>query len=175
MSALRTFRNVLERVLVVVSLSLMTVLALIVIAAVVVRTAGASFTWYDEVASIILAWITYYGAALAALRRSHLGFPTIAAMLPPPIRLAVMLVTEAVVIVFFVLVAYFGLQVIDLLRGDTLISLPWVKVEFVQSVIPIGAVLFIIAELTTIPDRIREARTGAPAAEAGHEAEVTQR
>ena len=32
----------------------------------VYRKAGASLTWYDEIASILLAWVTYYGAALAA-------------------------------------------------------------------------------------------------------------
>ena len=31
------------------------------------RLLGSPFSWYDEVASIGLAWLTYYGAALAAL------------------------------------------------------------------------------------------------------------
>ncbi len=175
MKALALLRNTLDRLLVVVCLTLMTAMAGVVISAVIWRTAGASFTWYDEVASVMLCWITYYGAALAALRRAHLGFPTIAALLPPPIRLAVLLVTEGVVLFFFVMMAYFGVQVIDLLQGDTLISLPWVKVEFVMSVIPIGAVLFIVAELTTLPDKVREAWTGSPPGEGEHPVEATTR
>lgn len=162
MSFLYVVRGVLDRVLVTISLFLMTVLATIVISAVFMRTAGSSFTWYDEVASIVLCWITYYGAALAALRRAHLGFPNIVAMLPVPIRLLALAISESIVIIFFALAAWFGYQAIGLLSGDTLVSLPWVKIEFVLSVIPIGAVLFIIAELTTIPDRVREARYGIP-------------
>ena len=49
-------------------------LALVVILAVFFRKFGQSFIWYDEVASVQLAWITYYGAAYCALKRSHLGF-----------------------------------------------------------------------------------------------------
>jgi TRAP-type C4-dicarboxylate transport system permease small subunit len=165
MSLLKTFRGLLEGFLIVVSLILMATLAIIVISAVAFRYSGASFTWYDEVASIVLAWITYYGAALAALRRSHLGFPNLVAMLPPALRLAALVVSEAVVFVFFILLAKFGYEAILLLHGDPLISLPWVKVEFVMSVIPIGAVLFILAELTTLPEKIEEAWYGLRPAE----------
>ena len=40
---------------------------IIVVVAVVYRKIGHSLVWYDEGASIVLAWLTYYGAALAAL------------------------------------------------------------------------------------------------------------
>ncbi|MFP4463543.1 MAG: TRAP transporter small permease [Guyparkeria sp.] len=172
MTVVRALHRVLEFFLIVISLILMTSLAVLVIAAVGFRSAGASLTWYDEVASVLLAWLTYYGAALAALRRAHLGFPNLMAMLPPVIRLPLLLLSEAAIIGFFALVAYFGLQVIDLLQFDTLASLPWVSVSLTMSVIPIGAVLFITAELLTLPDKIREAATGARPGEMGHEIEV---
>ncbi|MBW1995630.1 MAG: TRAP transporter small permease subunit, partial [Deltaproteobacteria bacterium] len=52
----------------------MVVLTIIVILGVIYRKAGASLSWYDEVASVLLAWLTYYGAALAAITRGHIGF-----------------------------------------------------------------------------------------------------
>ena len=75
MSAVRHLRGLLERVLEAVCTVLMVGLAVVVVTAVVYRYAGASLVWYDEIAAIMLAWLTYYGAALAALRRAHLGFP----------------------------------------------------------------------------------------------------
>ncbi len=165
MVLVRSFRRLLEGFLVAVSLFLMAVLAMIVVAAVAVRYAGSSFTWYDEVASVVLAWITYYGAALAALRRAHLGFPNLVAALPAALRVMTLILSSAVVISFFVFLALFGYQAILLLHGDALTSLPWVKVEVVMSVIPIGAVLYILAELTTLPERLHEARFGIPPAE----------
>ena len=47
---------------------------------------------------------------------------------------------------FFALLAWTGWVVLDVLEGDTLVSLPWVPVQLTQSVIPIGAVLFILAQ-----------------------------
>ena len=59
-------------------LVLLASLAVVVVVGVGFRKAGAALVWYDEVASILLAWLTYYGAALAALRRAHIGVPTLA-------------------------------------------------------------------------------------------------
>ena len=41
-------------------------LAVVVVLGVGFRKFGAALVWYDEVASVLLAWLTYYGAALAA-------------------------------------------------------------------------------------------------------------
>jgi TRAP-type C4-dicarboxylate transport system permease small subunit len=67
-------------------LALMAALALVVVVGVVFRLMGASLVWYDEVASILLVWLTYYGASLAALERSHIGFPNLVRTLNPSIR-----------------------------------------------------------------------------------------
>ncbi|MCH7897006.1 MAG: TRAP transporter small permease, partial [candidate division NC10 bacterium] len=48
--------------------------------------------------------------------------------------------------------------VVMVLGGTTLVSLPWVPSAVAQSVIPIGAVLFIVAQLLSLPDVLRQAR-----------------
>ena len=65
------------------------------------------------------------------------------------------LVAEAVVLAFFAALAWAGLRVMTVLQGSTLISLPWVPAAFVQSVIPLGALLFIAAELLALPETLR--------------------
>ena len=47
---------------------------------------------------------------------------------------------------FFLVIAWYGWEVIVILAGDRLTSLPWVPVWFTQSVIPIGSVLIALAE-----------------------------
>jgi TRAP-type C4-dicarboxylate transport system permease small subunit len=158
MSALRHLRRLLERALESVCVVLMISLAVVVVAAVVFRKAGASLVWYDEVAAIMLAWLTYYGAALAALRRAHLGFPGLVERSPPAFRVPALIIVETLVIGFFVVLAWYGWQVIVILAGDTLTSLPWVPTRFTQSVIPIGGALFIMAQLFSLPEVLRQAR-----------------
>jgi len=160
-----SFRRILEAVLGFFSVFLIVALTLLVIVAVVARELGAAFSWYDEVATILLAWITYYGSAYAALKRGHLGSPEAMMALPVGLRLPLFVLAEILVVGFFAVLAWMGWQVVVLLEGDKLVSLPWVPVQFTQSVIPIGAALFILCQLLTVADEWRAlARKDAAAA-----------
>ena len=138
----------------------MVALTAVVVYAVISRKLGASLSWYDEIAAIQLAWITYYGAALAALRRKHIGFDGLLLSLPPGARRAGIVAAELLVAGFFVLLAWSGVRVLVVLEGMNLISLTFVPVQLTQSVIPIGAVLFVLASLLSLPDYWRETMAG---------------
>lgn len=154
-SAERPFRRTLRTVLEVVVLTLMTALALVVVVGVGFRKAGASLVWYDEVASILLAWLTYYGAALAALHRAHIGMPTLVDKMRGRLRTVTVLTGEACTLAFFGVLTWAGVRVLQVLGGTTLVSLPAVPLWVAQSVIPIGGALFIVAEILSIPDALR--------------------
>lgn len=148
---MRVLSRILGEILTWVMISLMVILTVLVIVAVVFRYSGQSLSWYDEIASVLLAWITYYGAALAALHRGHIGFDDVLRALPRKARAVAVVVAECLVLFFFVLLAWAGLEVLDILQGETLVALEWMPVSVTQSVIPIGAILFIIAELLSLP------------------------
>jgi len=158
MKGLMALRSAFERLLEVITILLMISLAVVVVVGVIYRGAGLALAWYDEVASVQLAWLTYYGSALAALKRAHIGVPGVVAALGPRMRVFLVIVARAVVIGFFAVLAWLGFEVLQVLEGDTLISLPQVSTQITQSVIPIGAVLFIIAEIVNLPLVLREAR-----------------
>lgn len=143
--------TILSAVLEWITISLMVLLTLVVTFAVIARLLGESFSWYDEVAAIMLAWITYYGSALAALHRRHIGFDTVLLKLPVKARLIALVIGEIIVLLFFFLMARAGLQVLEVLEGDTLISLTWVPVQLTQSIIPIGAILFMLCQILSLP------------------------
>jgi TRAP-type C4-dicarboxylate transport system permease small subunit len=161
---LESFRQGYERVLEWLVIALMAVLALEVSAGVVFRTAGYSLVWYDEVASILLAWLTFYGSALAAVKRAHIGCPELVALLPPLAKVVVRLVVEVLVIAFFALLGWTGYAVLEVLATDHLVSLPSVPVSWAQSVIPLSAALIVLAELLNLPRVL---------ADAGREADVS--
>jgi len=130
----------------------MAALAIVVVVGVVFRKSGASLIWYDEVASILLAWLTYYGAALAALHRAHIGMPPLVERMKGMPRTVLVLFGEICTIAFFGVLAWAGIRVLSVLGGTTLVSLPSVPMSLAQSVIPIGAILFITAQLLSMPD-----------------------
>ena len=167
---LEELRRRYERLLEWLVIGLMAVLAVEVTLGVLYRTFGASLVWYDEVASILLAWLTFYGSALAATKRAHIGCPEVVAMLPANARVALRVVAEVLVIVFFALLGLIGYEILGVLADDHLVSLPDVPVAWVQSVVPISAVLIVLAEILAIPLAIAQSRAGAAHAsgEASH-------
>lgn len=145
---LRRFRERYGRFLEWVVGTLMVVLAVEVTAGVVFRAAGHSLIWYDEVASVLLAWLTYYGSALASVRRAHIGCPEVVDMLPWRARRLANIAAQVIVIAFFVVLGVVGVSIMPVLAGDTMVSLPWLPMNVVQSVIPISSALIVIAEFT---------------------------
>lgn len=148
-------RALFEKILETAVAAVVAALALVVVVGVAFRKAGAALVWYDEVAAILLAWLTYYGAALVALRRGHIGVPVLVERLSGGARTVAVLVGEAAVIGFFVVLAWAGVQVQAALGGIPLVSLPNVPAALAQSVIPVGAVLFVIAQLLSLPGALR--------------------
>src|SRR3990172_13368856 len=149
-----------------VVLLLMTARAAEVTVGVIFRSAGRSLVWYDEVASILLAWLTFYGSALASVKRAHIGCPEVMAFLPPKPKFIFRLIAEVLTIGFFLLMGWVGYQVLGVLDSDNLVSLPSIPVSWVQSVVPISAVLIVAPELITLPKVLADA-LAAPAITGG--------
>ncbi|ORE91484.1 TRAP transporter small permease [Acuticoccus yangtzensis] len=148
---MRVLARIMGEILTWIVIGLMVLLTVFVVVAVIFRYSGASLSWYDEVAGVLLAWITYYGAALAALHRGHIGFDDVLLALPTKARAVAVITAEVLVIGFFALLAWAGLEVLTILQGETLVALDWMPISVTQSVIPIGAILFIIAEILSFP------------------------
>ena len=161
-TALQRLRAAYERVLEWVVAALMIILAVEVVLGVVFRSIGQALGWYDEVASALLAWLTFYGAALASLKRAHIGCPELVDQASPPVRRALAIAVQLLVIGFFALLAWVGASILPILATDALVSLPQVPMSVVQSVIPISATLIVIAEALHLAQVVR----GAPQADA---------
>ncbi|MBI2536708.1 MAG: TRAP transporter small permease subunit [Gemmatimonadetes bacterium] len=145
--ALVRVRAGVERALEWTVMLLMAALATAVIVAVIFRKAGAALVWYDEVAAILLAWLTFYGAGLAALKRAHIGFPRLVQGLSRRSRGIAVVVRELAVLGFLAAVAIAGWQVTVGLRGTYLVSLPGIPRALAASAVPLGALVCMVAEL----------------------------
>jgi TRAP-type C4-dicarboxylate transport system permease small subunit len=109
--------------------------------------------------------VTFYGSALAVLKHAHMGVPEIVKMLPPGPRVAAAVLAQLCTLAFFVLLAWVGYSILEVLATDRLVSLPQVSVAYAISVIPISAVLFVVGQLLVFPEVLREARGEARRAE----------
>jgi TRAP-type C4-dicarboxylate transport system permease small subunit len=157
---MQSIRLIYDRILEAIAVILIITVTAIVTMGFVYRGLGDSLAWYDEVAEVALAWLTYYAGALAALRGAHIGFAGFVNSLPAKWRVAAAVFGSSVTIFFFGLLTVVGIQVVDILKGDSLVSLPWVPLQVTDSVIPIAGAMFVIAELMRLPQLIAQARRG---------------
>ena len=165
MNTVTALRSGLDRLLAFIVMVLVLAISFVVILGFTTRLMGMPLSWTDEIAGIGLAWLTFYGSALAAGRGAHIASPSILAMIPSTWRVAVTIVAEACTISFFVLLAWTVLYVVEILAGSKLISLPFISQQLTQSALPIGACLFILAELLRLPELLREAKAGGRSAD----------
>jgi TRAP-type C4-dicarboxylate transport system permease small subunit len=165
-SAMHRFRGRYGLFLEWVVMALMVALAVEVTLGVLFRAGGSSLVWYDEVASVLLAWLTFYGSALASVKRAHIGCPEIVDQMPPALRRAANIFAQALVILFFALLGWMGLAIMPALVGEALVSLPWIPMNLVQSVIPVSAVLILVGEVMHLIDLLgsRQVAAGSGAA-----------
>jgi TRAP-type C4-dicarboxylate transport system permease small subunit len=108
---------------------------------------SSSLAWYDEFASYLLVWLTFYGAVAASYRRRHIGFEVVVNRLMPSTRRMLGIVAELFVLGFQVVLFYYGWTLMQKMGDDTAISLPWIKMGWVYSVLPIAGGLMLLISL----------------------------
>jgi TRAP-type C4-dicarboxylate transport system permease small subunit len=112
---------------------------------------NASLSWYDEFASYLLVWLTFYGAVVASYRRRHIGFEIVVDRLLPNTKRIVELAAESCVLGFQIVLFYYGWLLLQKMGDETSVSLVWVKMAWVYSVLPItGALMLAVSTVRLI-------------------------
>lgn len=107
---------------------------------------GASLAWYDEFASYLLVWLTFSGTVVASYRRRHIGFEVVVDRLQPRTRRIVDCIGESFVLFFQGVLLYYGWLLTSKMGNETAVSLVWVKMSWIYSVLPIaGGLMFLIS------------------------------
>jgi TRAP-type C4-dicarboxylate transport system permease small subunit len=107
---------------------------------------GASLAWYDEFASYLLVWLTFYGAVVASYHGRHIAFEMVVDRFMRHTRRIVETVAELFVLGFQVVLLYYGWQLTRKMGDETAVSLAWIKMAWVYSVLPItGGVMLLIS------------------------------
>ena len=113
---------------------------------------NASLVWYDEFASYLLVWLTFYGAIVASFRRRHIGFEVVVDRLQPNTRRILDFIAEAFVLCFQIVLFYYGWVLVQKMGDESAVSLPWVKMGWVYSVLPIAGGSMLVISLMRLTD-----------------------
>jgi TRAP-type C4-dicarboxylate transport system permease small subunit len=108
--------------------------------------------WYDEFASYLLVWLTFYGAVAAHYHQRHISFDLLVEKLAPLPRRLVDVVAELAVLGFQFVLFWYGWILTERLGDETTISLPWVRIVWVNSVLPITGALMLLVSVWRLID-----------------------
>ena len=142
---------------------------------VVVVTAGVFYryvlndalVWYDEFASYLLVWLTFYGAVVATQRDVSIEFDEVVRRLAPGTRRVVEAISGLLTIAFQFMLLVYGIVLMRSMGAETAISLPDVRMAWVYSVLPISGALMLVFSVFHLVRRWRGQR-----AAGGFETEV---
>jgi TRAP-type transport system small permease protein len=110
----------------------------------------ASLSWYDEFASYLLVWLTFYGAVVTTFRDRHISFDTLVARLGRRGRTGMAVVSEVFSLIFYATLFGYGIVLMRTLGGDTAVSLAWVPMAVVYSALPISGGLMLLISLARL-------------------------
>ncbi|HEX6691775.1 MAG TPA: TRAP transporter small permease [Burkholderiales bacterium] len=127
---------------------------------------NSSLTWYDEFASYMLVWLTFYGTVVADYRRKHIGFELLVDKLAPLQRRVVDFVAEIAVLGFQFVLFYYGWILSERMGDESAASITWVKVSWINSVLPITGGLLLLISVARLIGIV----TGKTNKQGGHEA-----
>ena len=125
---------------------------------------NASLVWYDEFASYLLVWLTFYGAVVAHYHQRHINFDLLVEKLAPFPRRVADVVAELAVLGFQFVLLYYGWVLTEKMGDETAISLPWIQIAWVNAVLPITGAMLVVLSVA----RLIQLLTGQKITQGGH-------
>ncbi len=144
---MRLVLRILDTAMAALAAALVAATACATVAAVFFRSiVGASLPWPEELSGNLLVWTSFAGAYLAARDRGHIAFDLLVVKLPFRFRRAVLTFNDALLTVFFLLLVWLSWQMISVVGGTPLETLPLPKGVFMAA-LPVGGATLIVAIL----------------------------
>jgi C4-dicarboxylate transporter DctQ subunit len=109
-----------------------------------------ALSWYDEFAGYILVWLTMFGSVVALVDRKHISFETLTEKLPWQGKRAVEIFAGLCVLGFSLVMLVSGWVLVRSMAEETAVSLPWVKMAWVYSVLPLSGLLLVLVSLVQL-------------------------
>jgi TRAP-type C4-dicarboxylate transport system permease small subunit len=121
---------------------------------------GSDLAWSTDLATCLLVWTSFLGAAAAMRRHAHLEVVEIVAVLPPRPRRWLELGTRLVVIAALLFLVVYGAQISLTNMGERMSALNW-PIGTLYAACPVSALLMLVFALQ---QTVRLWRSDAPAA-----------
>lgn len=105
---------------------------------------GSGSAWPEPIAILLMMVFTFIGAAAAYRAGSHIAVTMLSDALPPLLRRAAAVVSDLLMLVAAIFVAFYGGELCVATWGQSIAELPWLPVGATYLPLPIGGVLTLL-------------------------------
>ena len=135
---LKTFLNNIELYVATICFIILTILLTLQVISRYVM--NHSFTWMEELATIMFVWMIYLGVSAAVTKRKHLRIDFVLEMVPFKVKRAMLVIDNMIFAVFNIYITVILVDVIKLL-GKSVTTMLKIPQQLVYVIIPINLVL----------------------------------
>ena len=147
MKAILKIRDIIEKILLVVSMALMCMIAILIGMQILFRSIGIGIDWTEEFARFSFVAVAFLGSVVAITKNKHIVIDFLVVMLPDVFR-RWLLVMIHFCIAGFMVVCIYGLTIVmKAARGVTSLSVSWFQMNYIYAVVFAGCILMIFASL----------------------------
>lgn len=116
---------------------------------------GEQGSWTEELARVLLIWVSLLGGALAYSAKVHLGLDLFVSSMDRDTRKKVMIVTDIIIMLFaiFVLIIGGGSLVKETLRLEQMMMALGIAKGYVYLAVPISGLFFLIFSIESLFER----------------------
>lgn len=101
----------------------------------------SALPWTEELARSLLVGVTFWGAAVAVFRNSHVRFEFLLRRIPPAISMAIQVIGDLLCLVYLILVAQGALAMVGPTWYTYAGTMPWMRKAYLYIVLLLGVVL----------------------------------
>lgn len=142
------FIQILEKIQLTIGVLFLTTFFVVIVIQIVTRHLGISVIWTEEAANYSFIWAVFMGAAVMVNRREHFTFDYLQRKFKKKKKVTLLMVIDAILIVFNIGIFYFGLQVVDQFWNYNWAALTGLKMGYVWISIPIMAGTMLIYSIS---------------------------
>ena len=111
---------------------------------------GSGSAWPEPVAIMLMVVFTFLGGAAAYRAGAHIAVQMLTQQLPPPLRRAVGLLADAIMLVVCAFIVLWGTRLCVETWNQSIDSLPWLPVGATYAALPLGSLftgLFVLEHM----------------------------
>lgn len=113
-------------------------------------------TWTEEMARLLLVWITFVGAYIALKRNQHVYFFYLLNKLPEGLKRAVSITIDIIVCVFFIGTIWAGFRLVNQTHSVRSVTLEFVRWSYVYAAVPIGFLMMLYGYIMRLKNHVSE-------------------